>query len=403
MSGRRVAVIGAGPAGLEAACALVDAGHDVTVFERGLIGEGVRSWGHVTLFSPWSLNQSARGRAARDALRLPPLDEAHCPSGAEYAEHYLTPLARAVSEKASLHERTLVVSISRDGALKGQHIGAADRSATPFRVLCDTVEGESVHFADIIIDATGTYGNATGLGPGGAPAVGERTTAGRVARTIPDVLGAHRARYAGQHTVIVGGGYSAATVLRDLAALRNEAPGTRVTWVLLSSETPYARLPDDPLPSRDQLCAFANALEDPEVAARHGVTLVRGGVVSLADAGEHLVTRVRTLNGALASIDADEIIALTGYKPNLEIYSELQVHSCYGTDGPMKLAAVLMASDGGGNADCLAQSSAGPDALTTPEPGFFVLGSKSYGRRSSYLLKLGIEQVDELMVLLSRT
>ena len=131
-------------------------------------------------------------------------------------------------------------------------------------------------------------------------------------------------------------------------------------------------------------------------------TAVRGGVVALAEGSDGLVARVRTLSGELLSLDADEVIALTGYKPDVGLYSELQVHTCYGTDGPMKLAAVLMASDGAGSADCLERSSAGPDALRTPEPGFFVLGAKSYGRRSSYLLKLGIEQVDELLELLAQ-
>ena len=57
----------------------------------------------------------------------------------------------------------------------------------------------------------------------------------------------------------------------------------------------------------------------------------------------------------------------------------------------MKLAAHLM---GQSSADCLDQSGNDADLLRTPEPGFFVLGSKSYGRRSNFLLKAGIEQVD---------
>ena len=33
----------------------------------------------------------------------------------------------------------------------------------------------------------------------------------------------------------------------------------------------------------------------------------------------------------------------------------------------------------------------------TPRPGFFILGSKSYGRQSSFLLKIGHEQVRALL------
>jgi hypothetical protein len=36
------------------------------------------------------------------------------------------------------------------------------------------------------------------------------------------------------------------------------------------------------------------------------------------------------------------------------------------------------------------------DTLRVPEPNFFVLGMKSYGRNSTFLLRAGYEQVDEV-------
>jgi len=38
--------------------------------------------------------------------------------------------------------------------------------------------------------------------------------------------------------------------------------------------------------------------------------------------------------------------------------------------------------------------------LTNPEPGFFILGAKSYGRDSSFLFRTGVEQVKTLMAAL---
>jgi hypothetical protein len=35
----------------------------------------------------------------------------------------------------------------------------------------------------------------------------------------------------------------------------------------------------------------------------------------------------------------------------------------------------------------------GPETLQTPEPGMLVLGMKSYGRSSAFLLKIGLQQV----------
>ena len=72
----------------------------------------------------------------------------------------------------------------------------------------------------------------------------------------------------------------------------------------------------------------------------------------------------------------------------------------------MKLAAALLASivstrsDGSSSADCLDQKSLGAETLVNPEPGFFSLGAKSYGRNSSVLMRLGWEQVDDIFDLL---
>ena len=48
---KRIAIIGAGPIGLEAAAYARRLGHEVTVYERGRVGENVGRWGHVVMFS----------------------------------------------------------------------------------------------------------------------------------------------------------------------------------------------------------------------------------------------------------------------------------------------------------------------------------------------------------------
>ena len=60
----------------------------------------------------------------------------------------------------------------------------------------------------------------------------------------------------------------------------------------------------------------------------------------------------------------------------MRLSEELQVHYCYATEGPIKLAAALMSSGGGGG-DCLAQVSHGSDSLKNPEPGFYIIGVSS--------------------------
>ena len=74
----RLAILGAGPIGLEAALQAAAFKLPFVVYERGRIGEHLRQWGHVRLFSPFGMNSSplwkARIRADRPQHRgqLPP-------------------------------------------------------------------------------------------------------------------------------------------------------------------------------------------------------------------------------------------------------------------------------------------------------------------------------------------
>ena len=70
----------------------------------------------------------------------------------------------------------------------------------------------------------------------------------------------------------------------------------------------------------------------------------------------------------------------------------------------MKLAGHLISTRGGGGGDCLAPSGAGgPELLRSPEPRFFVVGAKSYGRRTDFLLQAGHAQADDLITLLDES
>ena len=63
----------------------------------------------------------------------------------------------------------------------------------------------------------------------------------------------------------------------------------------------------------------------------------------------------------------------------------------------MKLAAALLGQDA---TDCLDRSGCGPQTLLNPEPNFYILGSKSYGRNSSFLVSVGLEQIRELFTII---
>ena len=154
---------------------------------------------------------------------------------------------------------------------------------------------------------------------------------------------------------------------------------------------------DDPLPARAVLTQRALDLA---ASPPSNLAVLRGVVVESIERvdDEALVTLLRT-NGKTTKVRVGRILALTGKVGDHQLYRQLQVHECYATSGPMKLAAALMGASGGGG-DCMAQTSLGAETLKNPEPGFFILGLKSYGRRNDYLMRVGWEQVDEVFQLL---
>ena len=95
----------------------------------------------------------------------------------------------------------------------------------------------------------------------------------------------------------------------------------------------------------------------------------------------------------------DYIIANTGSQPDRSLYANLNVEECYRTKGPFALAVKLLSSS---NADCLKQASHGASSMLTTEKNFFIVGNKSYGKQTNFLLKIGFEQIDEVFQLIDQ-
>ncbi len=388
-----IAIIGAGPIGLEAAIYASALGHRPTVYERFEAGANIRRWGFLRLFSPWKLNTSPLGLAALEAQGLPIPQMEEYPGGGEYCDRYLAPLAAALGGRVKTGYE--ILAISRAGLLKTEAIGDPERARRPFELLVRSGEGRlETAQAQVVIDASGVYQNHGSLGSGGLPAPGEKEFSEKIAYHIPDVLGSDRPLYEGQSTLLVGAGYSAATIIDSFIELMKTAPGTRLTWARRDTRPePLPRHEDDPLPQRDRLAETANLFaqsppEDCEVLTGVATSRIEEsqGRLEIELRGETPAER-RTL-------EMDRIISMTGYRPDTGIHRELQVHLCYATEGPMKLAAALLGE--GSNGDCLARKGLPGDTLGHPEPGFFSAGHKSYGRRSDFLLRTGIEQVRDI-------
>jgi thioredoxin reductase len=399
----RIAVIGAGPIGLETALYARFLGYDVDVYERADVAANVGEWRHVSMFSPFGMNRSSLGLAAlnaHDAAYEPPGDDAVL-TGGQWCKLYLLPLSETDLLADSVHSHVTVAAVGREGLIKTDDVGSPRRAERPFRILLrDEQDRERIATADVVIDTSGVYRNPNPLGSGGIPAVGETALRDKIDYWLPDVLGRDRERFARRHTLVVGSGYSAATTFLALFELAELEEGTRVTWATRrelapDAEGPIGRIADDRLPARDGLARAANDL------ARSGNSHVEFYPKTAVDAIDWDEVRrafdVRLIGSEERQLQFDFVVAHTGFHPDNSLYRELQVHECYATGGPMKLATQLLAEQ---SADCLNQPAGGRETLVCPEPNFYILGSKSYGRNSRFLYSAGLDQVRQLFTLI---
>jgi len=387
----RIAVIGGGPIGLEAALHARAGGHDAVLYERGDVAANVGAWGFLQMFTPWRMNTTPLGR--RTAGDRPLFNSDRCPTGGEFRDDYLAPVAESELLEGVVQSHTRVTAVGRERATAGGPGGAgapAAPAAGPFRLLvCDRFGVEQVDHADVVLDCSGTYGNPRWAGRGEMPAMGEFGLKDRLWYTVPDVLGADRERFADRHTLLLGAGTSAATILVQLGRLAADCPGTRVTWAFRRWGQVLQLAADDPLPVRralvEQVLRYSAApppwLELLEAAEVERVAAVQGLWVTLRRGSQDVSRRV------------DEIVTAVGYRPDESIFEPLRARPAYTS----ARAAVLSPDDpdeavpaAGGRAGDLE-----PDTALSPVPGFYILGAKSFGTNSNFLLRTGHRQVHD--------
>lgn len=392
----RIAILGAGPIGLEAALYARFLGYEVIVYERGVVGENVLQWGHVRMFTPFSLSSSSLGLAALKAQ-----DEGYRPPepgapllGRDWVREYLLPLSQTDLIVDHVRQRVAVLSVSRQTLLKADPAGQPERAADPFRILLRAADGtERSDTAQVVIDTTGVYRRPNWLGPGGAPAIGETALRGRIEYWLPDIEGRERERYAARHTLLVGDGYSAATNAVALSGLALQAPGTRVTWVTPrplqpSDSGPIRYVPHDPLRSRRDLVSAANRYARGEDSIIEHWPATRVEAVSYLAAEDQYLVRFSGQHAG--EIRFDRVIGNVGYRGDDRLYAELQVQPGYLTGGLRDLAVALRDQTAAASGTV---PSCQPATLLTPEPNFYILGAKSYGRDSSFVYTVGLEQI----------
>jgi hypothetical protein len=379
-----VAVIGAGPVGLAAAAELIGRGLKVKVYEKGDSAANLRNWSHVRLFSPWRYNiaDAAHRLLSRRGWTSP--DPDGLPTGAELCDSYLKPLAALPELAAVIETNARVTAIARLGIDK---VASAGREVKPFVI--SLIGSDGLHRSELaraVIDASGTWQNANPLGANGLPVAGEAELGDVIAYGIPDVLGREREVYARRNVLVVGGGHSAANALLDLHRLATEAGPARILWATRSAN--LARIfgggAADELPARGELGAGLRRL----VESRR-IELVAGfAVTSVRRTGEQVFVEGEDAAGHGEIGPVDRIVVATGQRPDLGMTRELRLELDPWLESTRALGPLIDPNVH----SCGSVPPHGHRELTHPEPGFYTIGVKSYGRAPTFLLLTGYEQ-----------
>ncbi|MGH3459728.1 flavoprotein, partial [Aeromicrobium sp.] len=354
---------------------------EAVVVEAGAqAGAAVREWSHVRLFSPWSelVDPAARKLLVERGWTEPDPDS--YPTGGDWADSYLQPLADALG---TVRYSTRVTGVARDGR---DVLVDSGRDREAFAVHLASPEGTTRLLARAVIDASGTWTGPNPLGADGLPALGEPEHADRISYRIPDFRDpAVRARYAGKHIAVAGTGASAQTVLIELNALARNEDRTRVSWLVRRARggDSFGGGDNDQLVERGALGARAReAVTEATVTTvprfrTTGVEQQEDGRLTLAAADGQQVT------------DVDEVIVVTGFRPDLTILSEVRLDLDPVLSSPRVLAPLIDPNVH----SCGTVYPHGAKELEQPEHGLFVVGMKSYGRAPSFLALTGFEQV----------
>ncbi|MFG2821473.1 NAD(P)-binding domain-containing protein [Kitasatospora sp. NPDC048365] len=378
-----VLVIGAGPIGLAAAAHLIGRGLEPLVIEAGpTAATAVRSWSHVRLFSPWAevVDPAAEKLLTPTGWTRP--EGTAYPSGGDWAEQYLQPLADALGDKVRYNTR--VTGVARAGR---DRIVDADRDEQPFTVHVEHTDGtEARLLVRAVVDASGTWSTPNPLGANGLPALGERAASGRISYRIPDLKDpAARQQHVGKRTAVVGTGASAFTALAHLAQLAETEPGTHAVWILRRGITgsTYGGGEADQLPARGALgLAAKKAVDDGHATALTGF---RTASVEQVDGGQVVLVS----EDGRRSEPVDQVVVLTGLRPDLSFLTELRLGLDDRLQAPTELAPLIDPNQH----SCGTVYPHGANELAHPEKDVFLVGMKSYGRAPTFLAMTGYEQV----------
>jgi thioredoxin reductase len=378
-------ILGAGPVGVEAALVASRLKLDFLWFEKAQVGEHLNRWGHLATHAPMKPLVSEIGL---EEIRKNNMDEFlvnldEPATGKAFRDGYLSLLLETPQLSGKLEAGVEAVAAGRDNRLREDPRGPRDPIG-PFRLFVRGPNNKEEHIlADAVIDCTGVLATPRPLGKAGLPAPGENACRDRISYFVEDILGADLKKFADRTVMVVGAGISAATAITQLAEMAKEHEATWVVWLTRRPSTlPVRRIPQDPLKGRDAIAAAANHIAcraEGHIEFHSGAWIDR-----MENQGNDKPVKVfATIGGKEIAWEVDRILSLCGYQPSRLLNRELRM--------PWETTLDLPPT----GIDSREQElNPGP---ATEEPGWYVLGSKSYGRASGFEVRTGYRQVRQAM------
>ncbi len=377
-----VIIIGGGPIGLAAAAHLCQRGMDFLLLEEGVrVGDSVAEWGHVKMFSSWSLNTDPVAASMLSSAGWKRSDPDKFPTGNELVNDYLKPLSQLPRIAPRILLNRKVRHISRQ---LGKRF--TNRSSSPFVINALNIETQEAErfYAAKVIDASGTWKSPSPLGGFGYKIPGEENE--NIATGIPDVLESHRKTYLGKDTVVIGSGHSAIAVINDLVELKRQTGSGKVTWVVRSDNTEGGACKPAILPGRGELESGARSLyEKKEIRLINNFYAQN---ISETGNGKLFINGIR--EGRKSLVEADRVVVATGCRPDVAMTRELQLQYDHLFECPVGVSQLIV--DAGARGEAI-PAPHGYKALLHPEPDYYVVGMKSHGRAQNFFLMSGYEQV----------
>ena len=327
--------------------------------------------------SPKSAHRSGYRLSLLKTRATPPPAADAILTGEQFVDAYLRPLSETDLVAGCLKLQHQVISIARRGQLKQDSDDPDERREALLVTLVRDADGHEHSLeSEIVLDCSGVQGQPNFLGDGGQAVPGELAAMPHFGHGVIDALGRDRDRFANQQILVIGAGHCAATNICQLSRLARESLDTHVTWITRHAEEaegtgPLSIREDDPHPEKSRVAQAANRLtSDADGHVDHWpATTVKS--VHYEPQNDHFHV---TLEGQHSGVFTfDRVLANVGYRPDLQMLRELQLETCPDWESTTQ--------------------------LIQPEPNFYILGAKSHGRRSDFLLSTGFDQIRQLFAI----